>query len=99
LYECETLSLTSREENKFRVSENRALRRIFGPKKEEIIIGGWSKLHNEELYNLYSLKNIITRRMVKLSTTRLTVYAARMRQKCIQSFGRKTWWKETTRKI
>jgi hypothetical protein len=40
------------------VFENRALRRIFGPKWDEVV-GGWRKLHNEELHNLYSLPSII----------------------------------------
>jgi hypothetical protein len=40
------------------LSENRALRRIFGPKRNEVI-GGWRKLNNEELHNLYSSPNII----------------------------------------
>jgi hypothetical protein len=41
-----------------RVYENRVLRRIFGPKRDEVK-GGWKKLHNEELHNLYSSSNII----------------------------------------
>jgi hypothetical protein len=53
LYECETWSLTLREEHKLRV-----LRRIFGPKREEVT-GGWRKLHNEDLHNLYSSPSII----------------------------------------
>jgi hypothetical protein len=40
------------------VFENRVLRRIFGPKRDEVT-GGWRKLHNEELHNLYSSSNII----------------------------------------
>jgi hypothetical protein len=51
LYVCETLSLTLREEYILRVFENRVLRRIFGPKRDEVT-GGWRKLHNEELHNL-----------------------------------------------
>jgi hypothetical protein len=51
---CETL----REERRLKMFENRALRRIFGPKREEIP-GEWSKLHNEELNDLYSSPNII----------------------------------------
>jgi hypothetical protein len=48
---CETWSLTIREEHKLRVFENRVLRRIFEPKRNEVT-GGWRKLHNEELHNL-----------------------------------------------
>jgi hypothetical protein len=47
-----------REENRLRVFENRVLRKIFGPKGDEVI-GGWRKLHNEELHNLYSSPSII----------------------------------------
>jgi hypothetical protein len=49
LYGCETWTLTLREENSLR--ENRVLRRIFRPKRDEVT-GGWRKLHNEELHNL-----------------------------------------------
>ena len=52
LYGCETWSLTLREERRLRVFENRVLRRIFGPKRNEVT-GEWRKLHNEELNNLY----------------------------------------------
>jgi hypothetical protein len=55
-------SLTLREEHRLRVSENRLLRRIFVQKRDEVT-GGWRKLHNEELHNLYSSSNII--RMMK----------------------------------
>jgi hypothetical protein len=48
--------LTLREEH--RVSENRVLRRIFGPKRDGVT-GGWRKLHNEELHDLYSSLSII----------------------------------------
>jgi hypothetical protein len=53
LYGCKTWSLTLRDEHKLRVFENRLLRRIFGPKKDEVT-GGWRKLHNEELHKFYS---------------------------------------------
>jgi hypothetical protein len=53
LYGCETWSPTLREEYRLRVLENRVLRRIFGPKRDEVT-GGWRKLHNEELSDLYS---------------------------------------------
>jgi hypothetical protein len=58
LYGCETWSLTLREEHRLRVFENRVLRRMFGPKKDEMT-GEWRKLHNEELHNLYSSPDII----------------------------------------
>jgi hypothetical protein len=54
---CETWSLTLREEHKLRVFENRVLRRIFGPKREED--DSWRKLHNDELHILYSSPNIV----------------------------------------
>jgi hypothetical protein len=60
LYECETWSLTLREEHRLRVFENRVLRRIFGPKIDEVT-GSWRKLHNEKLHNLYSSPSIIRR--------------------------------------
>jgi len=46
LYGCETWSLTLREERRLRAFENRVLRRIFGPKRDEVT-GEWRKLHNE----------------------------------------------------
>jgi hypothetical protein len=58
LYGCETWSLTLREEHTLRVFENRVLRRIFGPKRDEVT-GEWRKLHNEELCDLYSSSSII----------------------------------------
>jgi hypothetical protein len=58
LYGCETWYVTLREEHRLRVFENRVLRRIFGPKRDEVT-GEWKKLHNEELHILYSSPNII----------------------------------------
>jgi hypothetical protein len=58
LYGCETLSLTLREEHRLKVFENRVLRGIFGPKRDELT-GEWSKVHSEELQNLYSSPDII----------------------------------------
>jgi hypothetical protein len=52
------LRLTLRGEHRWRVFENRVLRRIFGPKRQEVR-GGWRRLHNEELHNLYTSPNII----------------------------------------
>jgi hypothetical protein len=58
LHECETWSLTLREERRLRVFENRVLRRVFGPKRDEVT-RKWTKLHNEELNDLYSSPNIV----------------------------------------
>jgi hypothetical protein len=58
LYGCETWSLTLREERGQRVFENRVMRRIFGPKRDEVT-GEWRKLQNEELNGLYSSLNIL----------------------------------------
>jgi len=66
LYGCETWSLSLREEHRLRVFENRVLRRIFGPKMDEVT-RDWRKLHNEKLHDLYSslkiVRVIISRRL------------------------------------
>jgi hypothetical protein len=77
LYGCETWSLTVREEHKLRVFEYRVLR-IFGPKRDRVT-GGWRKLHNEELHNLYSSPNII--RSIKSRRMRWAGHVARMGEK------------------
>jgi hypothetical protein len=78
LYGCETWSLTLREEHRVRMFENRELRRIFGPKRDEVT-GEWRKLHNEELHNLNSSPNII--RMIKSSRMRWAGHVARRVEK------------------
>jgi hypothetical protein len=78
LYGSETWSLTLREEHRLRVFENRVLRRIFGPKKDEMT-GEWRKLHNKELHDLYSSPNII--RIIKSSRIRWVGHVARMEEK------------------
>jgi hypothetical protein len=75
LYVCETLSLTLREEHSLRVFENRVLRRIFGPKRDEVS-GGWRKPHNEELHGLYSSPCRI--RVIKARRMRWAGHVARM---------------------
>jgi hypothetical protein len=78
LYGCETWSLTVREEHKLRVFQNRVLRRIFGPKRDGVM-GGWRKLHNEEVHNLYSSPSIM--RIIKSRRMRWAEHVARMGEK------------------
>jgi hypothetical protein len=75
---CETWSLTLREERKLRVFENKVLRRIFGPKRDEVT-EGWRKLHNEYLRDLYSSSSII--RIIKSRRMRWARHVARMGEK------------------
>jgi len=58
LYGCEAWSLTMREQHRLRVFESRVLRRILGPKRDEVT-GEWRKLCSEELNDLYSSPNIV----------------------------------------
>jgi hypothetical protein len=78
LYGCETWSLTLREECRLRVFENRVLRRVFGPRRDEVT-GEWRKLYNEELNDLYSLPNIV--RVVKSRRIRWAGHVACMGEK------------------
>jgi len=75
LYGCETWSLTLREERSLRVFENRVLRRIFGPKRDEVT-WEWRKLHNEEINDLYCSPNIV--RVIKSRRMRWAGHVARM---------------------
>jgi hypothetical protein len=77
LYWCETWSLTLREEYRLRVFKNRVLRRIFGPKRDEVT-GGWRKQHTEELHNLYSSPSI---RMIKSRRMEWEGHVARIGEK------------------
>jgi hypothetical protein len=79
VYECETWSLTLREEDRLRVYENRVLR-IFGQKKNEAE-GDWRKLHNEELHTLYSSQSII--RMIKDDEIGVASSTNRSEEECI----------------
>jgi hypothetical protein len=78
LYGCETWPLTLREEHRLKVFENKVLGRIFSPKRNEVT-GGWIKLHNEELRDLYSSPSII--RIIKLRRMRWAGHVARMGEK------------------
>jgi hypothetical protein len=89
------LVLTLREEHRLRVFENRVLRRIFGPKRDDVM-GEWRKLHNEELHNLYSSPDII--RQVKANEVGGTCGTHWRGEKSVQGFGGKARRKETTGK-
>jgi hypothetical protein len=78
LYGCETWFLTLREDHRLDVFENRVLRRIFGPKRDDIV-GGWRTMHNDEFHNLCSSPNII--RMIRSRRMRWTGHVARMGDK------------------
>ena len=87
LYGCETWLLTLREEHRLRVFENRVLRRIFGPKRNEVT-GEWRKLHNEELNDLYSSSSIV--RVIKSKRMRWAGLVAQMGERHMQGFGGET---------
>jgi hypothetical protein len=90
LYGGETWSLTLREEQLLRV-----LRRIFGPRRDEVT-GSWRKLHNEELHNLHSSTNIIKR--IKSRRMKLAGHVIRIgRRGCIKDISGKARRKEITR--
>ena len=86
LYGCETWSLTLREERKLRVFENKVLRRIFRPRRDEVT-RQWRRLHNAELNHLYSSPHTV--RVIKSRRMRWAGHVARMGEAsgCIRS-----WW-------
>ena len=75
LYGCETWSLTLREDRNLTVFKNKVLRRICGPRRDEIT-GEWRRLHNEELNDLYSSPN--NARVIKSRRMRWAGHVARM---------------------
>ena len=87
LYGCETWLLTLREECGLWVLENRVLRRIFGPKRDEVK-GELRKQHNEELNDLHSSLDIIW--MMKSRIVRWAGHVACMGDRCMLGFGGET---------
>jgi hypothetical protein len=75
LYGCQTWFVTLREKHRLRVLENRVLRGIFGPKRDEVT-GKWRKLHSGELHKFYTSPNII--RQLKSRRMRWAGLVARM---------------------
>jgi hypothetical protein len=75
---CESWSLKMRKERRLRVFENRVLRRVLGPKRDEVT-GEWRKLHSEELNDMYSSPNIV--RVIKSRRMRWARLIALMGQR------------------
>jgi hypothetical protein len=75
------------------MTENRVLRKIFGSKRDEVT-RDWSKLHNDELNDLYYSPNIV--RVIKSRRMRLVGHGVHMGERCIQGSGGETGGKETT---
>jgi len=90
MYGCETWSLTLWKERRLGVFEKRVLRRIFGPKRDEVT-GEWRKLHNEKLNDLYRSPNII--RVIKLIRMRWVGHVARAGEKEVHT---RFWWGSLT---
>ena len=97
-YGCETWSLTLWKERKLRVFENMVLRRIFGPRREEVT-GEWKRLHNEELNDLYYSPNIVW--VIKSRRMRWVGHVARMGEERVvyRDLVGETGGKETTGEI
>jgi hypothetical protein len=95
-YGCETLSLRLREEHRLRVLENRFLRIILGPKRDDVT-GEWRTFHDEELHNLYSFPNIIRQIQVKTNQVGRACDTHGRGEKSVQGFGGKSRKKGTTR--
>jgi len=95
LYGCGTWFFTLRKKRRLRVFENRVIRRIFGPKLDEVT-GDWRKLYNEEPNDLYSSPNIV--RMIKSRRKRWAGHVASMaeRRGVYMVFVGETCGKETT---
>jgi len=78
LYGCESWSTTLADEHKLRVFENKILRKIYGPKRDEMT-GEWRRLHNDELYGLYDSPNVV--KIMKSRRLRWADHVSRMEKK------------------
>jgi len=78
---CKTWSVTRREENRLRMFQNRALRRLFGTKGDDVTVE-WRRLHNEKLNDLYSSPNI-----VRVMKSRRVRWRCGGKERCKRSFG------------
>jgi hypothetical protein len=87
LYGCETWSLTLREKQRLMVFENRVVRKLLGPRKDEIP-AEWKRLHNEELNDLYSSPTII--RVIQSRIMRLATHVACMGEREVHTGF---WWR------
>jgi hypothetical protein len=85
LYGCETWSLTMREERRLKVFENRVLRRMFGPKRDEVAVE-WRKLHNEELTS----PSVCSGDKIEKNETGGSCSAYGGGERCIPGLGRET---------
>jgi hypothetical protein len=94
LYGCETWSLTLRKEHRLRVFENRVLRRVFGPKRDEVT-GEREKMYKKELHILYSSPNII-RQIKSRRMSWADMWHAWERRETVKDVGGKTRRKDTT---
>jgi hypothetical protein len=94
LYGCETCSLTVRKESRLRFFENKVLRRIFGPKRDEVT-GEWRRIHNKKLY---AVGLLLTRYhlgdQIKKTEIGRACSTCGEEYRCIQGFGEETWGKE-----
>jgi len=95
LYGCETWSLALRENRRLRVFENRVLRRIFGPKRDEVT-GEWRKLHNEELIDLYCSPSIIIGNKIEKNEMGRSCNMYGREERPIQGFGGENCGEEST---
>ena len=84
---ADIIKLANREERRLRVSDNRLLRGLFGPKRDEVT-RECRKLHNQELNDMYSSQNII--RVIKSRRMRWAGHVVQGKDRCIQGFGGET---------